>query len=156
MTKAASSENVLPCAKSLNNKWCCSLDPNTEVPYPTRFSVTSIWFKTKSNISNLSLFERRITQKIHWHPALLLICYWGFSRKMEGVFHSEDITQRRYSKGALIKTSSLQQPAVTQTQRSIGMPSTGDDLLPPEGVLVIKCTRDWLMKCPIGQIHSAK
>jgi len=61
---------------------------------------------------------------------------------MEGVFYWEGITQTRYSKGALIKTSSSQQPAVTQTQGSTGMPAAGDDLHPPEVALVIKWTTD--------------
>lgn len=58
MTKAASSENVLPCAKSLNDGWWCSLDPNIEVPYPTHFSVTNIWFKTKSHFKSFYFWEQ--------------------------------------------------------------------------------------------------
>lgn len=49
MTKASSSENILPRAKSLENGWSCSLDPNTEVSYPAYIPVTKILFHAQSH-----------------------------------------------------------------------------------------------------------
>lgn len=141
ITKAASSKNTLPCAMSLNDRWCCSLDWNTEVPQPTCFCVPSSWFKTKSHFRSFPFWE--------WNDPenSLLSCFY--------CLFTAEVVPRRW-KGFCLRKISLREDTAKeqdfqhnssqlQTQRNTGSPSTGDDTLPPEGAPAIKWETDWLV-----------